>query len=183
MIVTQPLVISSRIGLTILLGIAASLLGCAARHLPEPSPSAGRPPAAAPTPAATPPQPPAPSAAIESQPPNAVSASDEEKAPDDPPVIVALLEESEASRSTGDLDNAAASLERALRIQPRNARLWHQLARVRLEQGEPTVAEELAQKSSALALDNEALIAANQELMDAARKRQGLGAPAPAAAE
>jgi Tfp pilus assembly protein PilF len=94
-----------------------------------------------------------------------------------------LLEESEASRSSGDLENAAASLERALRIQPRNARLWHELARVRLEQGEPALAEELARKSSALAQDNAGLIAANQQLMEQARKRQGLGAPALETAE
>lgn len=183
MIVPKPVLITRHILVLMLLGIAVSLLGCGPRRVPGPAASAGRPTAAVPTPAQTPTQPTAPSAVTGAQPSDPVSVGGEERTPSDPPVIVALLEESEASRSSGDLDNAAASLERALRIQPRNARLWHELARVRLEQGEPALAEELVRKSSALAQDDAALIAANQQLMEEARKRQVLGAPALETAE
>ncbi|MGY6215389.1 tetratricopeptide repeat protein [Methylolobus aquaticus] len=183
MIARQPLLIARFIVLSMLIGIAAALPGCAPRRVAGPAPSAGRPPASLPEAVPLSSKRAAPTSTSETQPSNAVSSPAAEKGPVEPAVIVALLEESAASRSTGDLDNAAASLERALRIQPRNPRLWHELARVRLEQGEPALAEELARKSSALAEDNEGLIAANQQLMEEARQRQTPGAPAPAAAE
>jgi len=183
MIARPPSLIARLMMLPMLIGIAAALPGCAPRRVPGPAPSAGRPVVSLPEPVAPQAKPAAPSTTTESQPPDAVASPAEDKRPAEPAVIVALLEESAASRSSGDLDNAAASLERALRIQPRNPRLWHELARVRLEQGEPALAEELARKSSALAEDNEGLIAANQQLMEEARQRQTPGAPAPAAAE
>src|SRR5437879_12285621 len=49
--------------------------------------------------------------------------------------IASLLDGARADTAAGRLANAAASLERALRIEPRNPRLWQGLARVRLKQG------------------------------------------------
>ena len=183
MIARQPLLIARLIVLPMLIGIAAALPGCAPRRGAGSAPGADRPPASRPEAVSPSSKPATPSTTSEAQPSNAASSPAEEKGPVEPAVIVALLEESAASRSSGDLDNAVASLERALRIQPRNPRLWHELARVRLEQGEPALAEELARKSSALAEDNEGLITANQQLMEEARQRQTPGAAAPAAAE
>src|SRR6266702_1205921 len=45
--------------------------------------------------------------------------------------IASLLDGARADTAAGRLANAAASLERALRIEPRNPRLWQELARAR----------------------------------------------------
>src|SRR3979490_3025583 len=49
--------------------------------------------------------------------------------------IAGLLDGARADAAAGRLANAAASLERALRIEPRNPRLWQGAAAGRLEQG------------------------------------------------
>ncbi len=71
-----------------------------------------------------------------------------------PPAVVALLETAEQQANSGDLEAAAASLERAIRIDPRNPLLWHHLATVRLSQGDAQAAEQLAVKSNSLASGN-----------------------------
>lgn len=65
--------------------------------------------------------------------------------------MLALLGESDRSRSTGDLDAAVISMERALRIDSRNATLTYKLAQLRIKQNKPQLAEELAGKSALLA--------------------------------
>src|SRR5258708_28319665 len=57
-------------------------------------------------------------------------------APTESIAIAGLMESARADTAVGRLANAAASLERALRIEPRNPRLWHELAGVRLQQGD-----------------------------------------------
>jgi hypothetical protein len=47
-----------------------------------------------------------------------------------------LLDTAEQRASAGHLDSAAATLERALRLEPQNPLLWHRLARLRLQQGQ-----------------------------------------------
>src|SRR5258706_2105302 len=49
--------------------------------------------------------------------------------------IAGLLDGARADAAAGRLANAAASLERALRIEPRNPRLWQELPRLRLKPG------------------------------------------------
>ena len=71
-----------------------------------------------------------------------------------PPAVVALLQQAEQQANAGDLESAAASLERAIRIDPRNPVLWFHLATVRLSQGNPSQAEQLATKSNSLAPGN-----------------------------
>ena len=51
-------------------------------------------------------------------------------------------------RQTGDYAGAAATLERSLRIAPREAYLWNRLARVRMEQGLAAQAGQLAARSN-----------------------------------
>lgn len=161
--------------LWVVAALTTALFGCAtSRKLPPSGAHADRPmsrelPSAAPEPI---------NPTAKSELPEA-SGTTAAEAPADPPVIVALLAESEASRSSGDLDDAVLSLERALRIQPRNARLWHALAKVRLQQGEAELAEELARKSSVLAAADSDLVAANRQLIAAARQRQGIDAADP----
>lgn len=89
-----------------------------------------------------------------------------------PPAVLALMSEAEESRTQGNFDTAAAKLERALRIQPRDAALWHELASVRLQQHKPRLAEDLAKKSNALAHHDRALKRKNWELIARARHLQ-----------
>jgi tetratricopeptide (TPR) repeat protein len=90
-----------------------------------------------------------------------------------PPAVVALRNEAEASLESGDLDNAAVTLERAIRIQPRNPDLWHDLAQVRLRQQQPGLAEDLAKKSNLHAKGNYSLIRANWAIIAEARRLKG----------
>src|SRR2546426_2166083 len=62
--------------------------------------------------------------------------------------IASLLDGARTDTAAGRLANAAASLERALRIEPRNPRLWQELARVRLKQGDYAQAESTAARSN-----------------------------------
>ncbi|MGH8691578.1 MAG: tetratricopeptide repeat protein, partial [Burkholderiales bacterium] len=69
--------------------------------------------------------------------------------------------------------NAAASLERALRIEPRNPRLWHELAQLRFRQRDYAQAESLATRSDTWAGNDGELRAANQRLIEEARAARG----------
>jgi hypothetical protein len=92
-----------------------------------------------------------------------------------------LMRRAEDQRRAGDLDAATVSLERALRIAPEDAVLWHELARLRLEQERHALVPELAAKSNALAAPGDiSLRRANWELIAAARR--ALGDPAGARA-
>jgi len=83
--------------------------------------------------------------------------------------VVALLDRADNYRQAGDISNEAATIERALRIDPGNARLWHRLAAARLDQGQPQQAEQLALKSNALAAGDTRLQASNWRLVAKAR--------------
>lgn len=91
----------------------------------------------------------------------------------DPPAILALRSEAEASTRSGDLDNAATALERAIRIQPKNPRLWHDLAAIRLKQQQPGLAEDLAMKSNLHAKGDAALARSNWAIVADARRLKG----------
>ena len=69
-------------------------------------------------------------------------------------VIIALLGDADDFASKGQSDKAAATIERALRIEPRNALLWHRLAVIRLQQQQWQQAIAMARKSNALAAAN-----------------------------
>lgn len=88
--------------------------------------------------------------------------------------VATLLAKVESQEQQAHWEQAAALLERALRIEPRNAQLWHRLAKVRLQQGRYGMAESLAEKSNALAKDDDVLKRRNAELIEAAR-RAGAG--------
>jgi len=74
-----------------------------------------------------------------------------------PPVITALLDEAEQVEAKGDAESAAATLERALKIEPKNALLWNRLAGVRMRQGNMQQALTMARKSNSLAAGNHEL--------------------------
>ena len=87
------------------------------------------------------------------------------------PAVLALLSEATQQETSGDLEIAAAKLERALRIEPRNALLWHHLAAVRLRQGQTQLAVSLAQKSNSFAARDSELVERNQRIIQQARER------------
>src|SRR5438093_9007148 len=87
--------------------------------------------------------------------------------------IAGLMDTARADAAAGRLANAAATLERALRIEPRNPRLWHELARVRLKQGQYAQAESVAARSNSGAGSDNALRAENWRLIAEARTARG----------
>ena len=90
-----------------------------------------------------------------------------------PPAVVALLEHAEQQANDGDLESSAASLERAIRINPGSAVLWYHLATLRLAQGEARQAEQLAVKSNSLAPGNTVQQARNWTLIAESRRQRG----------
>ncbi len=87
--------------------------------------------------------------------------------------VIALVDSARSENTSGRLDMSAATLERALRMEPRNPGLWHELAKTRLQQGNATQAISLAAKSNAWSGDNKALRAANWRLIGEARTQLG----------
>ena len=97
--------------------------------------------------------------------------------------VASLMEAARADSDAGRLANAAATLERGLRIEPRNPRLWQELARVRLKQGEYEQAESVAARSNSWAGNDNGLRAANWRLIAEARTARGDAEGARAALE
>ncbi len=87
--------------------------------------------------------------------------------------VIALLGLAQRDSAAGKPETAGASLERALRIEPRNPWLWHELAQLRLTQGQYAQAITLAQKSSSFAGSERHLQALNWRLIGNARVAQG----------
>jgi cytochrome c-type biogenesis protein CcmH/NrfG len=98
--------------------------------------------------------------------------------PETPPVsdnnaVTVLADAARADAANGKLDAAVASLERALRIEPRNPALWHELAKLRLQQGQYQQAEGLAAKSNGWAGGDRILRAENWRIIGQARLKRG----------
>jgi hypothetical protein len=89
------------------------------------------------------------------------------------PAVGDLLRDVRRHWADGRHEMAAASLERALRIEPRNAYLWQHLAALRLEQGRAAQAEQFAAKSNSFAGDSPALLLRNWRIIAAARRHAG----------
>jgi Flp pilus assembly protein TadD len=89
------------------------------------------------------------------------------------PVIIKLMADADESIKQGDFNVAAATLERAVRISPREAEVFNQLAYVRFKQKKWELAEHLAKKSALLAENNNALKKRNWLLIAAIRKQKG----------
>jgi Tfp pilus assembly protein PilF len=93
------------------------------------------------------------------------------------------MQSARSDAAAGRLGNAAASLERALRIEPRNPRLWQELSRVRLKQGEYAQAESVAARSNSWAGSDNTLRAENWRLIAESREARGDAAGAQKALE
>ncbi len=72
-----------------------------------------------------------------------------------------LLEVARKQAEDGQGDLAAATLERAIKIEPGNPWLWHRLAVLRMQQEKWAQAIELANRSIALANGNQRLLGGN----------------------
>lgn len=130
------------------------LAGCATRDGPEPD--VGEAPeseATTPTDAGEPGE---PDDAVEEKPP-----------------VQELTDKARAASAAGDHARAARLLERALRVSPRRAGLWQNLAVVRYRQGQYAKAETLAQRSNRLSGSNQELRRRNWSLIEAARRKRG----------
>ena len=67
---------------------------------------------------------------------------------------LALLNQSERLRLNGDIPAAISTVERAIRLDPNNAKLWLELGRLQLSAGKEAQAEQLVRKSIALVRDD-----------------------------
>lgn len=73
------------------------------------------------------------------------------------PAVGSLMMAANENTQNGNLDSAVSSIERAIRIEPRNASLYYKLAVLRLKQSKPRLAEDLARKAAILAANDNAL--------------------------
>ena len=97
------------------------------------------------------------------------------------PAVISLLNTASAQSQAGNYSRAAATLERAIAIEPNNAWLWHRLADTRLKEGRLQQAAGLAAKSTSLASADSRLQADNWRLIAEVHRRQGDTAGAAAA--
>jgi Flp pilus assembly protein TadD len=114
---------------------------------------------------ASPPPAPEPKPAPEVPPPPSVQKKESV-------AVAGLMESARNDTAAGRLANAAATLERALRIEPGNPRLWQELARVRLQQKQYAQAESTAMRSNSYAGSDSALRAENDRIIEQARARR-----------
>ena len=87
--------------------------------------------------------------------------------------VVVLLESARAAEKARQYGRAAAALERALKVEPRNPWLWHRLAAIRYRQGRHPEAEALSRRSMSLAPGDVKLESRNWRVIAAARHGQG----------
>lgn len=87
--------------------------------------------------------------------------------------IVAASFSKQAMEQTrqGNHDLAAATLERGLRVAPKDAMLWSQLAEIKLEQRQYQQARSLAAKSNSYAGANTSIVQKNYWIIEEARRR------------
>ncbi len=87
--------------------------------------------------------------------------------------VQALLNTAQQQKNRGDLEGAAASVERAQRIAPREPQVLYRLAEVRLAQGDAKDAEQIAQRAVGLSSGQPGLQAGLWDLIAEARDRLG----------
>jgi Tfp pilus assembly protein PilF len=157
---------------------AAGLAGCATepfKPAPAPTPStpatAGRGPTLPEVPV------PAPGSAgepvIEAPLPTPVPRERPKTAPATlSPASKALVTQAQTQRRKGDLPGATVSLERALRIEPRNPLLWIEMGRLRMDQRNYPQAEAMGRKALSMSVgDGRTQSAAWQLIADSLRAR------------
>ena len=94
------------------------------------------------------------------------------------PAVIALLDESQRSLDEGNNESAIAALERGVRLQPKNALLWHRLAAIYLKREEWRRVIPMAQKSISLAASDRQLQITNWKMIELASQSLGDGSGA-----
>lgn len=87
--------------------------------------------------------------------------------------VLALLTTAQQQQSSGDLNGASSSLERAQRVAPREPQVLYRLAQVRMAQGDAPQAEQFARRGLSFANGRPDLQASLWELIAQAREKQG----------
>lgn len=163
----------------ILLAAAFVLAGCATKPIrpvpqpqPQPKPEPQRPGQATPLP---PQQSPEVSRPPKQQQPSRPSqpAPARKAKQINSPAVMALLGSADTLARSGHMKRAAATLERALNIEPRNPFVYQRLAAVRLAQEQYSQAKALAHKSNSLAVSNPFIRADNWVLIAQANRMTG----------
>ena len=146
-----------------------TLGGCA---LTRPAPTFPPPPAGTPPPAPTP---------APEQPGTPVPPTTPPERPPAPPpkqfhlstASGALVTQAHAQAAGGDLGQASATIERALRIEPDNPLLWIELGRARLADNNPGQADAMGRKALALSTGDATTQASAWQLISDALKAEG----------
>ena len=81
-----------------------------------------------------------------------------------------LVASSRTSRASGDYAHALASIERAIRIEPRNPYLWLELGETHLSRDDPQQAAATARKAKSVAGADRAAQAAAEDLLERASR-------------
>jgi hypothetical protein len=89
------------------------------------------------------------------------------------PAVSALAIAANQNSNSGNVESATTTIERAIRIEPRNATLYYKLALLRLKQSKPRLAEDLAKKAALLASNDAQLKKHSWLLVARAREIQG----------
>lgn len=88
--------------------------------------------------------------------------------------VLALLTTAEQQQEAGNLNEAAASVERAQRIAPSEPRVLYSLAVINLKQGNATAAEQVARRALSYTGDDQMELKSNLwEIIAQAREQQG----------
>jgi len=85
----------------------------------------------------------------------------------------ALVKQAHAQTGKGDFGGAAATVERALRIEPQNPLLWIELGQVHLAEGNAPTAEQMGRKAVALAIGDPNAQSASWRLIGDALRARG----------
>lgn len=133
--------------------------------VPRPRSTTGPVPAPVPAPSPAPASESVPDSVFDSPP---VSRRESVPSPEEGKAAGALLAGARQQVRAGDLGQAEIMLERALRVEPRNARLWHEMAEVKYAQQDYGQAVQFCIKSNSLAGRDYNLIQQNWLLMEKA---------------
>ena len=135
------------------------------RHPDQSHPPLRFPPPARPVPVPTPVPTPAQAPVPESHP----SVSRESvPVPREGKAAATLLASARQNEQSGQFSQAEMVLERALRVEPRNARLWHEMAQVKYGQKDYRQVVQFCIKSNSLAGKDYGLMQQNWQLMEKA---------------
>jgi len=164
----------------LVLSLSIILIGCAGQQARLPAPPPQPAPDTQPEPEPSGQSTPLPSSKPEiiRPKPERKQKPSKEQPPSDPKqvssaAVMSLLKTADRQASADRMSNAAATLQRALSIEPRNPFIYQRLAAVRLAQEQPDQTEALAEKSNSLAGNNPFIRGDNWRLIAEARRRAG----------